>query len=138
MMNRRGLLCALAGLSAFLFGPRVARCSIKKVDIVESDRFLGTNREAEEHFGLNDGEFGSDHDGYICQWVHVVGSANPAIYAVKKEYATEARDVVSSMRGKLIYSNLNLTPVGVEVDGAIRCVSELSYRPDGTNWGLAR
>lgn len=137
-MNRRSLLCALAGLSAFLFGPRVAGCSIKKVNIVESDRFLGTDREAEEHFGLKNGEFGSDYDGYICQWVHVVGSANPVVYAVKKEYTTEARDVVRSMRGKFVYSNLNLAPVGVDMDGSIRHVSDLSYRPDGTNWGLHR
>lgn len=137
-MNRRSLLCALAGLSAFLFGPRVAGCSIKKVNIVESDRFLGTNREAEEHFGLKDGEFGSDHDGYICQWVHVVGSANPVVYAVKKEYTTEARDAVRAMRGCRIESSLNLTPVAFGADGSIRHISDVSYRPDGTNWGLHR
>lgn len=137
-MNRRSLLCALAGLSAFLFGPRVAGCSIKKVNIVESDRFLGTNREAEEHFGLNDGEFGSDHDGYICQWVHVVGSANPVVYAVKKEYTTEAMDAVRAMRGCRIESNLNLTPVAFGAGGSIRHISDVSYRPDGTNWGLHR
>ncbi|NCX55863.1 MAG: hypothetical protein EBW87_01490 [Burkholderiaceae bacterium] len=132
----------MAGLSAFLFGPRVAGCSTKKVNIIESDRFLGTNREAEEHFGLKNGEFGSDHDGYICQWVHVVGSANPVVYAVKKEYTTEARDAVRRLRKQQYASEFSsivrTEPVGEDVEGSVRHISELSYRPDGTNWGLPR